>query len=363
MPKLLLHIGHGKTGSSYIQSSLARSIEVLKANQIDYPEPRDLDAAIAGRITSGNGFILPKLINDPSFQPSGDCLFSSEFIFEYLFDDKFVANLRKFLQSRSAELKVLMFIRDPISFVCSGYQQSVKRSGLTKSLPEFLNDSEYPKRVNKVIDILQTFVSIDLTISNYSSGSSPISVVEDWLGVPLGSLLAPPIANVNRSLTYGELEIQRQLNLHGGAMAGLLADAFCELVPDVQPDSIRPPLSEQEQFWDRMAPEISKLNARVEPSEQYVRDRDVLRATQPPTQVYSFSKEQLAVIVRILALKVDALAAQQSQYDALRTKHDALQAKYDELRAKVQSLHKSLSWKLTAPLRAVRSRLSPMKDV
>ena len=42
MNKLILHIGHGKTGSSYIQSFLANNILKLKENGIKYPKPRDL---------------------------------------------------------------------------------------------------------------------------------------------------------------------------------------------------------------------------------------------------------------------------------------------------------------------------------
>ena len=55
MNKLILHVGHGKTGSSYIQSFLALNKNMLKNNGFIYPEPNDIQKAIIGHVTSGNG--------------------------------------------------------------------------------------------------------------------------------------------------------------------------------------------------------------------------------------------------------------------------------------------------------------------
>jgi transposase InsO family protein len=52
--KIILHIGHGKTGSSYIQSSLALTAGRLREAGIEYPELRPFTRAKQGRISSGN---------------------------------------------------------------------------------------------------------------------------------------------------------------------------------------------------------------------------------------------------------------------------------------------------------------------
>ena len=50
---IILHIGHGKTGSSYIQSSLALSVGRLREAGIEYPEVTPLTSAKQGGISSG----------------------------------------------------------------------------------------------------------------------------------------------------------------------------------------------------------------------------------------------------------------------------------------------------------------------
>ena len=61
MKKLILHIGHGKTASSYLQTLLSLNRELLHAKNIDYPIGRanQEEAAIKGFVNSGNGSAYP----------------------------------------------------------------------------------------------------------------------------------------------------------------------------------------------------------------------------------------------------------------------------------------------------------------
>ena len=54
MEEIILHIGHGKTGTSYLQSCLALNRQKLLDIGIDYPEDRSFKSAKKGEITSGN---------------------------------------------------------------------------------------------------------------------------------------------------------------------------------------------------------------------------------------------------------------------------------------------------------------------
>lgn len=58
MSVLYLHVGHGKTGSSYLQSALALSQDALRDNGIFYSLNEVGRRAAQGKITSGNGNLL-----------------------------------------------------------------------------------------------------------------------------------------------------------------------------------------------------------------------------------------------------------------------------------------------------------------
>lgn len=52
---MLLHVGHGKTGSSFLQAALANSPEALAAHGLGYPiDPEVAENARRGGISSGN---------------------------------------------------------------------------------------------------------------------------------------------------------------------------------------------------------------------------------------------------------------------------------------------------------------------
>ena len=60
MRRLYLHIGHSKTGSSFLQASFANSVAALAEQGIGYPlAARHVTEAAEGwRISSGNGGLL-----------------------------------------------------------------------------------------------------------------------------------------------------------------------------------------------------------------------------------------------------------------------------------------------------------------
>lgn len=368
MSKLFLHIGHGKTGSSYIQSVLARSIEILKGFEIIYPEPVDAEAAATGAISSGNGYCLNSFLQDKEIVPNANYLFSSEFFFFKLLDPQLQEKLIGFAEEFSMDIEILLFIRDPISYACSSYQQMVKRGGLSASLSSFLTDFDYLKQVNQALDAVEGFPNTKIKVVNYSACDALVPVVEEWLGIAPDSLLRPPTRIVNRSLTIGELELQRQVNLRLGSSGSGLADRLCTELPDIPADNLRPSLAEQEQLWERLVPEIDGVNNRVDPCARYIKERDVSSlGTVADPQKFYFSGEQLAVVASLLVaepeqleklrLTAARLEALQASHEALSELHRSLRERHRSLQARHHALRNSLSWKLTAPLRAVRARL------
>lgn len=75
--KLWVHVGHGKTGSSFIQSVLATNAPLLKEHGILYPVHDSFESAKKGFISTGNGELL--ISDRMSFEAT--TLFSSEIRF------------------------------------------------------------------------------------------------------------------------------------------------------------------------------------------------------------------------------------------------------------------------------------------
>src|SRR5215216_2953776 len=66
---LILHIGATETGTSAIQSALARNRATLLANGVYYPEYDADEKAQAGRVTGGNGAIFRALYAEYEASP------------------------------------------------------------------------------------------------------------------------------------------------------------------------------------------------------------------------------------------------------------------------------------------------------
>lgn len=201
-------------------------------------------------------------------------------------------------------IKVLLFLRDPVSNACSSYQQLVKRGGHTGSLTDYLCNFARPVQVNQVLDFLKAVPNAEVTIHNYSACRSDVLTnVEDWLGLGNGALVRPPVDTVNRSLTRAELELQLCINRHmGQKCGGLLIDHLCNEAPDIMADDIRPPLVEQEAQWARLGDDIERVNSRVPVEARYSRDRDLGQPTNAGMDSeLCFTFEQLDIIAHRLS--------------------------------------------------------------
>lgn len=245
-----LHIGHNKTGSSFLQSALALSEPALTAQGLAYPiSAKQAQTARKGLFNGGNLHGRPGKLSELMQSGPEDggfkgqtLLISAESFFFYMLRD-----LNGFLDEyRSAcpdlPLRVLLYIRDPLDHAVSQYHQRVKRIGYSGSLADSLTSYDTPASVARIINRLRKS-GAEVTVLNYSRHRAAlITSFETWLGLPEGSLTLPDQRQVNRSLTRAELELQRALNAQlGKAARQLLADPLCTALPDLRADT--PPLS------------------------------------------------------------------------------------------------------------------------
>ena len=153
--RLHLHVGHGKTGSSFLQSwwSLNRSA-MWRFGRLHYPEVDSDKQAKSGHFSTGNGVLLDqvlqvsdqpqylsRLCSDLLSQTQGCCpevvLFSAERWARHL--PKRFENLMRVADAVGFDqIRIWLVVRDPLDHAVSVYGQMVKRHGFSGSLDEWL---------------------------------------------------------------------------------------------------------------------------------------------------------------------------------------------------------------------------------
>ena len=347
MSTLFLHIGHAKTGSSYIQSSLAASRSALELKGLVYPEP--------GRGHPGNGLILLNMMQKGCCEFAGDIVLSSEFLFREFRDDNFCKSFENYIHETFSSVQILLLIRDPVSHASSCYQQSVKNRGYAGSVSDYLMTYNRPAAVDQVLDNLSKMRSVQTTVKNYSAMNNISSAFEGWLGVPEETLTLPPSAKVNRSLTRAELELQLLLNVHFGSAYTKIQQKFRHLLPDLEGDRFLPPVFEQEKMWTRLLPSIERVNSKVESHERY--KRDLCEPTTADPEGYKFSQEQLEVIATVIARE----AKRGLKGELARQRIQRLEQRNQLLKHRLSEMQNANSWQLSKPLRSVRTLLSRLR--
>lgn len=297
---LFIHIGHFKTGSSFLQEVWRLNADVLSAHHIFYPVPKRIQLGGFGKITSGNGGYalkgkrhLEEILSTAPQQSS--LLLSSEHLYSQILDHKncgFVKHTAA--QFGFKRISFLLFLRDPVELGTSFYDQYVKRSGEKRSIDDFFDESDAvvnPTRSEMVIDAITPVA--DLHLRNYTKvRKSILPITCDWTGVPFDKLKIPDIQEVNRSLTCSERELLRSLNMAGAQDTFELANALCEQLPEIQSEKSVPSLSCQRAFMERHQSAIERLNRRLPPSESLSMD-----LLTPPADIsHSFTPDQIKLI-------------------------------------------------------------------
>lgn len=312
-----MHVGHGKTGSSFLQSTLANSVDILATHEIAYPlMPETAERARAGKITSGNlrpgSGHINRLLRRGWDGPNERLLLSSEAYFLKMRSKGFLDRIRHLLPD--ADLQILLFIRDPLDHAVSNYQQVVKRHGYVADFDQFLKEYNIPRRVGQFVDWVRS-LGVTVHMRNYSRISKDLKgAFEGWLGMPQGSLVPPARQQINRSLNVPEMAMQLAFNRHYGKAAPFVSDALCEDLPDIR--AARPPVSAE-----RLDGFIKRMHATIEtldfgdclPADEGYRLPTLEEATalfEPPAEgpVYAFTADQLDVFARAISARLLAVA-------------------------------------------------------
>ncbi|GAA6135645.1 hypothetical protein NBRC116188_24350 [Oceaniserpentilla sp. 4NH20-0058] len=238
MKNVILHVGHGKTGSSYLQSVLALNTSYLLDAGILYPDHRSLSKAAKGLISSGNQGSLDIEMIEKADQNT--VLFSGEALFLKMLKGDLLEAL-----SKNYKLKVIMYTRDVIDNAISRWAQEVKRSGGTQDIDTYLNTvsvGPYPKVVEWIEKSKE--LNFELVLKNYSLHEKDLAAefFSDVIGkdIDVSNLVLPKAEKVNRSLTHSENEIQRLFNIFDPESSSLyISDFLVNKFPDLESSSIK----------------------------------------------------------------------------------------------------------------------------
>ncbi|MCH9802604.1 hypothetical protein K0U73_02250 [bacterium] len=311
---LYLHMGHAKTGSSWIQTSLRMSQDALAAHEIRYAEGDRLAVDADRRITSGNGVGLldseasmAARLGRSDIAPDASILFSREHWGSDL-DPSLASHLSRIAEQHGfGRISVLLFIRDPMGHASSGWQQRVKRAGSCQGIEDFYREYAFPNHVARTLETLAKCNGVEVRVRNYSRCKGRLlEETAAWLDLPEDSLQRPTVTRVNRSMTRAELALQMGLNSQLGASGRLLSDPLCEQLTDIEPDVIRPSLSVQEHCWNALSDVIERVNAYVPQEHRYQYDPV---APDQAGGLMTVSEDQLRVAGESLGAEIARLRA------------------------------------------------------
>lgn len=202
MIDLYLHVGFGKTGSTYLQSLLYSNADLLYHQGIYYP----IDCNVSN---SGNGHLLDsEFIESLSICDNSisKILFSREHFTRELSGERFYPFFSTLLKSSLiGNIYVFMFVRNAFDHCYSLWSQKIKNTSETRSFREFAEQYDS-------LSVAAAFIStsldygLNLTTVNYSTTASIVLTFFNWLD-PLfpTSKLFQPQCSINASPDFSYL--------------------------------------------------------------------------------------------------------------------------------------------------------------
>ena len=212
---VIIHVGHGKTGTSYIQSALALNRDNLSELGISYPYDSSIELAIKGDTTSGNGELFQSNYT-PAVEEVDQILFSSEILFHSLINDSGLS-LRHSLMNKYENVKIILYTRDILDMLVSTWGQLVKKMGATIGLNDYIQSKKdrHHEKVVSWINLSQK-MGYALELRNYSRcKNNLLKTFYTCLGLnelQTVNFTLPQYETINRSLSNIELESLRIIN-------------------------------------------------------------------------------------------------------------------------------------------------------
>ncbi|WP_428927718.1 hypothetical protein [Marinibacterium sp. SX1] len=283
---LYLHVGQGKTGTSFIQATLAHAAQALDEAGIHYPDLRPAhrrarqDRRHWGT-NGGNGVEFARAdVDDVVPEGTGRILVSWEGFYRALAVDagvemrpdvrlgaaRFQAitdRLRRFCARNDVgRVEIILFLRNPVGQRVARYLQSVKGQGATRDIEAAFAEapdlSEELALLTRPIDLPDPHLHVFNYDVHKADLMAPIAGV---LGVGREIFAGDAGRQVNRSLSSAEVEMALAWNESLGQTAAPLTVALCDEVPATGQARLAPSRAAQEGLMARLAGQVEQVNA------------------------------------------------------------------------------------------------------
>ena len=330
-PQFYLHIGHGKTGTSAIQSAFAIAQEDLLKNGIEYPiQNTDREKASQFAITSGNWNHNPKetlaqelIRRSRERNNNNSILLSSESLFWRL-DDLFEDGMQEL---KDLNLHILLAVREIEEMLSSEYQQRVKRHGEKRPFEQFLRSrhfiSSHHKRASEIINLLKQN-KIKTTIINYSKHKNNII---ELIFETLHAEEAYPRDTVNgvvvnRGLSHKELAIITLINalFHTKFpwISTRLSDALVKELPTVQSQKCRLSKDSKLKLYEVNNDYIKNINDSLDPNEHLL-DKSTMNSDSAPIDrsVFQQIREEEQLSINVISSTLLTAIQNESEHNRL----------------------------------------------
>jgi hypothetical protein len=233
--KVLLHFGADKTGSTAIQNMLYENRQTLSKLGITYSDSRLLHNSVQ----SGNGEELYLLLRQGATGSEITKILSSLVKTEKLsiiscegfsnLSNNQLKPLYECLNKLKIDFKVLVYVRNPIGYYMSSYNQAVKRHGYHKNFNEFVGESSWA-HASLLMNLSESTPSLDVTVVSYDKNINHLyksfwGSVHAMFGIDATSKIPESAELANRSLYMEEINFLVMTNsLFGGKFSTLISD-------------------------------------------------------------------------------------------------------------------------------------------
>jgi hypothetical protein len=310
MKKVYLHIGHGKTGTSSLQSILAAKQKKLAEHKVLYPAHPSFQQALRHHVSAGNiqatetedwleTIVIPAVLANPDYDTF---IFSSESLFWHA--QPLLSGFKN--HRHDLQFYVILCTRNPIDLVCSTYQQAVKRAGYTQDIDYYIESGGFTEKTTaQTASLLDQFdeSGIPYSLLNYSrlgfAVAQHIAVamkIDKILQIP-----KHPGPIVNRSLSTEELQFIIMINSVLGAQAGsAVSDALVSSLPKVQAARLEISHSALEVLQQNLKPLVEKINLRLATDDFLMIESPSVHISERGTHFLHLSSNQSFIAAKAL---------------------------------------------------------------
>jgi len=280
MNNIFIHIGPGKTGSSFLQSAFALNQELYLKHGLNYPDlANNFSKAKIGIVTSGNAtciaandveklfdVVKPLSLDDLRDRLNTDLshLLSSEWMSGCSL--VFLENLQEMF-SNSFNVQFVAVVRDPVQQLVSNYLQGLKTNVYKYSIEKYFDGmlAETRRRLKLILSLKKS-----MHVVNYEFHKADLLVPFD--NVFFGQRISekPPLLEVNRSPDAAQafvLQLINQLDISNfQAAMGYIQSSEDQTRPRYQL-----PAHLIDRVYGELEIELNEINKLLPPDEQLQR--------------------------------------------------------------------------------------------